>query len=100
MVRAVTPGPVGSAVQALCWGVGEKGLVVLTVKKECGSQAWWCTPLSPAALGRQRLVDDFEAGLVYRVSSRTARVTWSQKNKPHSLMSRRRLRSYRYPPPG
>ena len=35
---------------------------------------WWCTPLIPA-LGKQRQVDlcEFEASLVYRASSRTAR---------------------------
>jgi hypothetical protein len=76
--------PVGSVVQVLCCGVGEKGLVVLTVKKESGSQAWWCIPLSPA-LGRQRLVGfcEFEAGLVYRVSLRTARVIPGLKKINH-----------------
>ena len=40
---------------------------------------WWCTPLIPA-LGKQRQVDlcVFEASLVYRVSSRTARA--AQRN--------------------
>jgi hypothetical protein len=34
---------------------------------------WWCTPLIPA-LGRQRqAISEFEASLVYKVSSRTAR---------------------------
>ena len=38
------------------------------------NQAQWCTPLIPA-LGRQRQADisDFEASLVYTLSSRTAR---------------------------
>jgi hypothetical protein len=36
---------------------------------------WWHTPLIPA-LGRQRqAISEFEASLVYRVSSRTARAT-------------------------
>jgi hypothetical protein len=35
---------------------------------------WWHTPLIPA-LGRQADFYDFEANLVYRVSSRTARAT-------------------------
>jgi hypothetical protein len=38
------------------------------------NHVWWCTPLTPV-LGRQRQVDlcEFEANLVYVVSSRTAR---------------------------
>jgi hypothetical protein len=39
------------------------------------SQAWWCMPLI-LALGRQRqAMSEFEASLVYKVSSRTARAT-------------------------
>jgi hypothetical protein len=34
---------------------------------------WWHPPLIPA-LGRGRRISEFEACLVYRVSSRTARV--------------------------
>jgi hypothetical protein len=33
----------------------------------------WCTPIIPA--GRSRRISEFEASLVYRVSSRTARAT-------------------------
>jgi hypothetical protein len=33
------------------------------------------------ALGRQRQISEFEASLVFRVSSRTARETLSQKTK-------------------
>jgi hypothetical protein len=45
-------------------------------KKICFmSQEWWCSPLIPA-LRRQKQADlcEFESSLVYRVSSRTARV--------------------------
>jgi hypothetical protein len=37
------------------------------------SQAWWHTPLIPELRGRGRQIFEFEASLVYRVSSRTAR---------------------------
>jgi hypothetical protein len=36
---------------------------------------WWHTPLMPAVGGRGRQISEFEASLVYRVSSRTARAT-------------------------
>jgi hypothetical protein len=46
--------------------------------KELGiSWALWRMPLIPA-LGRQRRISEFEASLVYRLSSRTARAI--QKN--------------------
>jgi hypothetical protein len=58
-------------------------------KKAVLSQVWWCTPLIPA-LGRQRqAISEFEASLVYRVSSRTARAT--QRN-PVSKNQRERER--------
>jgi hypothetical protein len=41
--------------------------------------AWWCTPLIPALGGRGRRISEFEASLVYKVSSRTARA--KQKNQ-------------------
>jgi hypothetical protein len=50
------------------------------------SREWWRTPLVPA-LGRQRqAISEFEASLVYKVSSRTARATrrnpvWKKQNK-------------------
>jgi hypothetical protein len=35
---------------------------------------WWCTPLIPVlGGGRGRQIPEFEASLVYKVSSRTAR---------------------------
>jgi hypothetical protein len=37
------------------------------------SQVWWHTPLIPALRGRGRRILEFEASLVYKVSSRTAR---------------------------
>ena len=45
---------------------------------------WWLTPLIPALGGRNKLISEFEASLVYRASSRTARATQrnpASKNK-------------------
>jgi hypothetical protein len=51
------------------------------VHKECahtlvsvGGQ-WWHVPLIPALGGRGKQISEFEASLVYRVSSRIARAT-------------------------
>jgi hypothetical protein len=51
----------------------ESWLVLFRVKKFFLTWAWWCTPLIPG--GRGRRISEFEANLVYRVSSRTARAT-------------------------
>jgi hypothetical protein len=40
--------------------------------KENQGQVWWPRPLIPA-LGRGRQISEFEASLIYKVSSRTAR---------------------------
>jgi hypothetical protein len=40
-------------------------------KKHKFSRVWWYMPLIPA-LGRGRRISEFEASLVYKVSSRTA----------------------------
>jgi hypothetical protein len=54
-------------------------------KNKFESRAWWHTPLIPALGGRGRQISEFEANLVYRVSSRTApglyRETLSRKTK-------------------
>jgi hypothetical protein len=50
-------------------------------------RAWWYTPLIPALGSRGRRISEFEASLVYKVSSRTARaiqrnpVSKNQKQK-------------------
>jgi hypothetical protein len=49
---------------------------------------WWCTPLIPA-LRRQR-ISEFEASLVYKVSSRTARAI--QRNPVSKTKERERER--------
>lgn len=36
---------------------------------------WWYMPIIPALGGRGRLISEFKARLVYRVSSRTAKTT-------------------------
>ena len=48
----------------------------MPIKDKDLAQVWWHTPLLPA-LGRQRQEDlcELEASLVYKESSRTARVT-------------------------
>jgi hypothetical protein len=45
------------------------------LKAFLGSQAWWHTPLIPHSGGRGRWISEFEASLLYKVSSRTARAT-------------------------
>jgi DNA repair photolyase len=53
---------------------GDLSLINKLEKKKRKAE-WWLKPSIPA-LGRQRQVDfEFEASLVYRVSSRTARAT-------------------------
>jgi hypothetical protein len=39
------------------------------------SRVWWRTPLILHSGGRGRQISEFEASLVYRVSSRTTRAT-------------------------
>jgi hypothetical protein len=53
---------------------------------------WWCTPSIPA-LGRQ--ISEFEASLVYGVSSRIARATqrnpaWKKKNNQKTKKRKKR----------
>jgi hypothetical protein len=42
-------------------------------KRVVNGQAWWCTPLIPALWRQRQEISEFEASLVYKVSSRTAR---------------------------
>jgi hypothetical protein len=47
----------------------------ISLRKASFTRQWWHTPLIPA-LGRERqVISEFEASLVYRESSRTARAT-------------------------
>ena len=43
------------------------------VKKVSSDWAWWHTPLIPAFRRQRQWISVFEASLVYKVSSRTAR---------------------------
>jgi hypothetical protein len=48
---------------------------VVNIERRKGSAGqWWHTPLTQHSGGRGRWISEFEASLVYRVSSRTARV--------------------------
>jgi hypothetical protein len=56
---------------------------------------WWCTPVIPALGSRSRQISEFEASLVYRVSSRTARATQrnpvSKKQKQEQTNKKRMM---------
>jgi hypothetical protein len=56
---------------------------------------WWCTPLAHLG-GRGRWISEFEASLVYRVISRTARATQrtpvSKKGKKREKKERKKER--------
>jgi hypothetical protein len=66
-------------VESVARELDKASMVVMFCKEETRRLALWCTPLIPA-LGRQRQVDlKFEASLVCRVSSRTARA--AQRNR-------------------
>jgi hypothetical protein len=57
------------------------------IRKRIEARQWWCTPLIPALGGRGRRISEFEASLVYRVSSRTARATQRNPVLKHLLLS-------------
>jgi hypothetical protein len=59
------------------------------LKNKHSSRAWWHTPLIPAFWRQRQAISEFEASLVYKVSSRTARAT--QRN-PVSKNQRERER--------
>jgi hypothetical protein len=66
-------------------------------KKLGSSRAWWQTPLI-LALGRQRQADfwisEFEASLVYKVSSRTARAT--QRNPASKTKTNKQTKTWKH----
>jgi hypothetical protein len=68
------------------------------------SQAWWRTSLIPALGGRGRQISEFEASLVHKVSSRTAKAIQrnpvskkknKQTNKKPTKQNKKIIR-YRY----
>jgi hypothetical protein len=54
---------------------GPCGWFLIQIKEIPSSRVWWHPPLIPHLGGRGRWISEFEASLVYRVSSRTARTT-------------------------
>jgi hypothetical protein len=52
-------------------------LKLYTKKKKKVSRAWWRMPLILGGRGRQ--ISEFKASLVYKVSSRTARASYTEK---------------------
>jgi hypothetical protein len=62
-----------------------KGEIFFSSQRVGVRLVWWHTPLIPAHLGgRGRRISEFEASLVYKVSSRTARAIYRNpvsKNK-------------------
>jgi hypothetical protein len=49
--------------------------ILKKIKMVLRAGQWWCTSLIPALVGRDKWISEFEASLVYKVSSRTARAT-------------------------
>jgi hypothetical protein len=54
------------------------------------TRQWWRTPLIPALRRQSQVISEFEASLVYRVSSRTSRAT--QRNPVLKNQKRERER--------
>jgi hypothetical protein len=46
---------------------------MLGIRKPNDSRVWWCMPLIPALRDRDMQISEFEASLIYKVRSRTAR---------------------------
>ena len=61
---------------AVSTALGSLGWLSRVLERVCLAELWWLMPVI-SALGRQRQEDlsEFEASLVYKVSSRTARAT-------------------------
>jgi hypothetical protein len=56
---------------------------------------WWRTPLIPAPGRQRRRISEFEASLVYKVSSRTARATQRKpvlKNKQTNKQTKKKTK--------
>jgi hypothetical protein len=77
-------------------------MLPLEVRNFFSSQAWWHTPLIPAlglglGLGLGRRISEFEANLVYKVSSRSARATQRNpvsKNQKKKKKKKRKKRTF------
>jgi hypothetical protein len=61
--------------------------MIIIFNKLFTARQWWPMLLIPALGSRGRQISEFEASLVYRVSSRTARLYRETKEKSYSFLT-------------
>ena len=72
---------------------------MLGIRKPNDSRVWWCMPLIPALRDRDMQISEFEASLIYKVRSRTARAIQRNavsKNQKINKQTKTRKESARF----